>query len=223
MIGLLGMKRVVLLGAFLALNGVLATVSFLYIFPFGEKSKSDLEALRVALSAVRADVSRMKVEAVELESQKVLYQTLEKDAFFKDQSRRTAEQAFSDIQTKSGVGKATAQVDAGVIEDNPEAQKVKYKILKSPMKISLEAVDDVDVFRYLYLIEQTFPGHVSVEKIEMKRQGDVNFSVVRALSSGLTPTLVTANIEMLWRTMIPESKVIGGVPPDGTQNAEGTQ
>ena len=129
-------------------------------------------------------------------------------ASLKNQSRREAEIVFNSAQKRSGVSKAVAKIEAGIIEDNEEAQKAEHKILKSPMSVELQAIDDISVLHYLHWIEQNFPGHVSVENIEIKRQGDVTGTVLRGIASGSNPALVSASVDMVWRTMIPEANII---------------
>ncbi len=215
MIGVLGLKRVILLAFFVGLNVVLGGLYYGVLLPFQASQTAELNTLQSQVSTVRSDVARMQVEFEELEAQKGAFQTLQKDGFFQNQSRKLAESFFSKIQKEAGVGNAIATVDSGAIEENEEAVKAKHKILKSSVKIELKAVDDVDIFRYLYLVEASFPGHMAVEKIELKRESDVDGTVLRAIASGANPPLVSARVDMLWRTMIPESDVIGAMPTDG--------
>jgi hypothetical protein len=198
-----------LLASLLALNGILAAALYLYLAPQQVVEEKRLKTLRGEVSTLRADIDRMQLEFMQLEAQKQEFGMLEKDGFFKNQSRRQAENTFSAIQKRSGVGSAIASISAGVIEDNEEALKAKYKILKSPIQVQIEAVSDVDIYHYLFLIENYFPGHVSVENVKIKRESDVSGTVLRAIAAGSNPPLVKAELDMIWRTMIPEAEVIG--------------
>jgi hypothetical protein len=82
----------------------------------------------------------------------------------------------------------------------------------SPVKVELEALDDVDVFKYIYLVEKFFPGHVTITKIELERKSQITGPVLRSIASGDNPQLVNAKIEMLWRTMIPLKYVTNTEP-----------
>ena len=68
----------------------------------------------------------------------------------------------------------------------------------------------MNIFHYLFLAENYFPGHLSVEKISLKREADVTGTVLRAIANGKNPSLVGAQVELMWRTMIPEASVING-------------
>jgi len=208
MIAVLGIKRVMILVGLLVLNGLFAAGVYVYLTPEIQKKERELRGLRGQVSNLRSDIDRMQVEFEQLEEQKEEFEKLAKDGFFKDQSRRKAEQMFNQIQKASGVSKAIASIKSGVIEDNPEAKKAEHKILKSPVEIRLEAFDDVNVLQYLFLVENYFPGHVSIENIYLERTADVTGTVLRAIASGQNPPLVNAKINLVWRTMIPEANVI---------------
>lgn len=210
MIAVLGIKRVLVLVALVALNVVLAASVYMYMIPENTVKKRELSGLRSQVSTLRGDIDRMQVEFEQLEDQKAEFELLAKDGFFKDQSRRQAEDIFNEIQKKSGVSKAIASIQAGVLEDNEEAKKAEHKILKSPMEVRLEAFDDVNIFHYLFLVEHYFPGHVSIKGVRIERKADVTGTVLRAISTGASPSLVEAHVKMVWRTMIPASSVIGG-------------
>ena len=210
MIAVLGFKRVVMLAVLVALNIVLALSVYMYMKPETQKKERELRGLRGQVSTVRTDIDRMQVEFEQLEDQKAEFERLAAGGFFKNQGRRQAELILNEIQKTSGVSKAIASIQAGEFEDNEEAKKAKHKILKSPIKIRLEAIDDINVYHYLFLVEHYFPGHIAIEEINMERSADITGTVLRAIASGTNPSLVQADVEMVWRTMIPESEVIGG-------------
>lgn len=212
MIGVLGVKRIVALILLLCVNALLAVTVYQYLIPREAEQGRELGTLRGQISTAQGDISRMEVEFDQIQAQKEEFEKLEKDGFFKDQSRRQAEDVFKQIQRTSGVATAVASISTGTLDTNEEAQKVEYKILKSPVQIKLEAIDDVDLFHYLFLVDNYFPGHVAVEKITIERQADVNGTILRSIAAGDNPPLVTATIDVLWRTMIPAA----GTHEEGT-------
>jgi hypothetical protein len=217
MMGILGTRRILTLLILVVLNAALAGGVYMVLIPQQEASQKSLRNLHNEVTTRRADIARMQVEFDQLEEQKAEFQKLEADGFFKNQSRKQAENTFNTIQKKSGVTVAVASINAGVVEDNEEAAKAKYKVLKSPMQIKLEAVDDVDIYHYIFLVEHYFPGHVSIESLNLKREADVSGTVLRAIASGDNPPLVKAELQLVWRTMIPEAEVIGAEAPTDQQ------
>ncbi len=101
------------------------------------------------------------------------------------------------------------------MEESEEAQKAAHKLLVSKVALKIEALSDVDVFRYIYLLDKAFPGHISMDKIDLSRKQSLTAAVLRSIATGESTSLVEANIEMTWSTMIPESQVIGGEVLEG--------
>ena len=80
--------------------------------------------------------------------------------------------------------------------------------MASPIGITVEAFDDADIYNYLFILEQKFPGHLSVDQMSMSRVTDISGPVLRSIATGQNPVLVKATIKMSWRTMIPDSQII---------------
>lgn len=208
MIKVLGVKRIFVLVFLLALNVAFAAGLFLYVVPTNDVREKEYKTLRTKITARQSDINRMQIEFEQLEQQQARFEELRKQGFFSSQGRRQAEVIFKEIQNKSGVINASAIVKAGQVVADEEASKAEHTILVSPVEVKIEAVDDSDVYRYLYLIEKYFPGHMTVKSLKIKRDMDVSGAVLRGIASGANPKLVSADIMMDWRTMIPVSEVI---------------
>ena len=209
MIRVLGAKRILTIVALIALNVLMGTTVYFYLMPEKIKKNRELSSLRGQIGTVQNDIGRMQIEFDQLAVQQAQFEKLQKRGFFGTQGRRDAEKVFQRIQQEAGVVSAVASIQPGKIEDSEEAQKAEHKILVSPVTIKLSAVDDVDVYKYLYLIERFFPGHISFQKIMLERKANINNTVLRAIATGGKPQLVTADIQAEWRTMIPQKDVIG--------------
>lgn len=210
MIHVIGVKKSLMVLGLVAVNILLCAVVYLYLQPQQAIEKQKLAQISTEVSTLRSDIARMQLEFEQIEAQKEEFQNLEKDGFFKDQSRRQAQDVFKAIQQKSGVNVAIANISAGKIEENEDAKKTNYNVLKSEVDLKIEAVNDVDIYHYLFLIEHYFPGHAAIESFNVKREADITGTVLRGIASGANPALVKADIKMLWRTMIPQGQVIEG-------------
>jgi len=209
MIKVLGFRRVVFLLLLVGVNVLLGFAAYMHLMPQQEIKERELRGARGQASTLQSDIDGLLVEFDQLEEQREEFEKLKNDGFFDGQSRRKAELIFQKIQERSGVISAVASVQAGVFEDNSEALKAKHKILNSPIKVNIEAVNDLDVFRYIYLVDEFFPGHVAIDSIKLSRQSDVSGTVLRGIASGKNPPLVAAELAMSWRTMIPDEEVQG--------------
>ncbi|MCC7304800.1 MAG: hypothetical protein IT558_00915 [Alphaproteobacteria bacterium] len=178
------------------------------------KKEGDLQALNGQLSTMRSDIDRMQLEFDQLQQLQARYEKLRQKGFFFNQGRRQAEKVLERIQREAGVISAVAEIESGTVEDNEEAQKAEHKILTSPVSIEVEATDPVDVFRYIYLLQNFFPGHVTFKNITLSRHSEVTNVVLRAIASGTNPVLVRADINLVWRTMIPTAEIIQAPSPN---------
>lgn len=210
MINIIGIRRLLILAVLLIVNGAIGAAMYLYVTPELESSGRDLKKLRQQVSTVQSDIDRMQIEFEQLGKQQNQFDALKEKGFFSLQTRSIAKEKFKQIQTDSRVISAVANVKSGYLEDNAEAAKAKHKMLVSPIEIEIKAFDDGDIYKYLDLVEKVFPGHVSVETINIRRISDVNAPVLRAIATGANPELVQANAVMMWRTIIPEDQALGG-------------
>ncbi len=214
MIRILGARRILTILILIGVNVVLAATVYLYLMPEGMKKERELKTLRGQTSTVQNDITRMQIEFNQLSVQQAQFDQLRKRGFFGKQGRREAEIVFEKIQKQAGVVSAIANIQGGTVEDNVEAEKAEHKILVSPVKIRLEAMDDVDVYRYLYLVDRFFPGHMAIQRISLERKAEISGDILRSIAGGANPQLVSADIDVLWRTMIPSKDVIGA-PVEG--------
>lgn len=208
MIKVIGAKRVAILAVLVVLNAAVAALTYLYMIPEEGASAKRLRTLRGENQTKSADIERMQIEFEQLGQQQDKFDKLKDDGFFKAQVRSVAKKLFKDIQDESRVVSAVAAVRAGTIEENSEAKKSNYKVLVSPVEIQIQAFDDGDVYNYLYILEQKFPGHLAIDQLKIERMKDISGPVLRAIATGANPVLVNANVKLAWRTMIPASQII---------------
>lgn len=208
MIKVIGAKRFLVLAVLLSANLVLAAATYLYSIPQESETAKKLRTLRGENQTKQADIDRMQIEFEQLGQQQDKFDALKNDGFFKNQVRSVAKKLFKDIQIESHVVSSVAAIKPGVIEENEEAKKSNYKVLASPVDITVEAFDDSDIYNYLYILEQKFPGHLSVDKMSMTRVTDISGPVLRSIATGQNPILVKATFQMSWRTMIKDSQII---------------
>ncbi len=208
MIKVIGIQRIIILAVLVLVNLLLAAGIYLYLIPQETKLARDLRVLRSSNQSKQADIDRMQIEFEQLGEQQDAFNLLKQDGFFKAQIRSVAKNILNDIQAESKVISARAKISPGRIEENDEAKKSKYKLLVSPVLLQIQSYDDLDIYRYMFILEKKYPGHLSVDKISIRRTSDISGPVLRAIATKANPVLVTANVELSWRTMIPESQII---------------
>jgi len=207
MIGIIGIKKVIVLLILAGLNIALASIINFYGYPEKSRTDSSLINLRSEISSVQADIDRIQIEFEQLDKQQKQFDALKASGFFSNQLRSVAKNKFKEIQKETNVISAVASVMPGKIEGNEEADKAKHKLIVSRIAIDIRAFDDLDVYRYVDKVQKSFPGMVSLEKLTMVRTKDVNGPVLRAIAAGEYPELIKASVELNWRTMVPEDQI----------------
>ena len=210
MINILGKKRVFFLSLFLLINAVLGLLIFFYLLPEKQDSETKLRAVSAQFSTVQQDLANIKLDLEKLQQQQGFFEELNRRGFFNFQGRQEARDVLQGLDDQAEIIFSKVSIGAGEISEHVEAAKADYVVLESPVSISIEAVDDVDVFNYLHLLNNVFPGHISVDEFVIKRELDVSGGVLRAIASGERPKMVDGRIQMMWRTMIPRSGVRDG-------------
>ena len=210
MIKILGKRRVFFLVALLIINAILGIMVFLYLIPEKEASSRQLRSITSELSTLNTDLNNIRLDFEELTKQRSNFEALNERGFFNFQRRKEAVSVLEGLDREAGIGFSKVSIGAGEVEEHPEALKADHVVLSSPVSIVVESVDDVDVFNYVHLLNNVFPGHVSIDEFVIKRELDVTGDILRAIASGDRPKMVDARIEMTWRTMIPSSAVLEG-------------
>ncbi len=210
MIEVLGKVRLLILVSLVALNALFIGSYYMLLVPQQAEKEMELQSLNSKISAASSDLEQMQVEFSQIESQQEKFEELKATGFFDLQGRRQAESVFEDIQKKSGVIAAKVALAPGKTVEDEEAAKANHYILESSMSVDIDALEDSDVFRYIYYVQEYFPGHISLEKITLKRERDLSADILKNIASKKMPAMVSAKIEMTWRTMIPTYSVLEG-------------
>ncbi|MCK6418413.1 MAG: hypothetical protein L6Q57_05680 [Alphaproteobacteria bacterium] len=208
MIKILGMRRIIVLAVLLGLNALFASVHYLYVLPETQARTQQARQLSSKISTLQTDINRLQIEFAQISDQKEEFTALEAKGFFNKQDRSLASQLLEKVQKNSGVITAVASVKPGTLLENEEAKKAKHTILSSPMTVEITALDDRDVYKYIHLLRQYFPGHITIVATEIKSTATLTRDLLRSVSAGENPVLVQAKLELLWQTMIPESQAI---------------
>lgn len=216
MMDILGTKRVITLAVLAGLNALMALAIYYYIQPQIVSLEQQLSGANGQVSTVQSDIEKILVEFELLEQQKDEFGALKARGFLGSQGRRQAEIVLGEIQRESGILSATANVKAASVEENEIAAKAEHTVLTSTVEIKLQALDDIDIYRYLALLSEKFPGHLSIDKASTKRITDVSNPILRGIAVGENVAMVEADFNMVWRTMIPKleaERILKGEAP----------
>lgn len=207
MLQVIGVKRIIMLVVLVALNAALAAAVYMYVLPQGEQLQRDLNSTRAQIANRRTETDRLRNEFELIQEQRAYFEALRDAGFISDQNRLLARRRIGKIQQYSKVIKASYDISSANLSSNEDVKAIEHVILSSPMRIALDAFDDVDLFSFIYWMENAFPGHIAVQEINLSRELDINDVTLRAVGSGSTTPLVKGEVDLVWRTIVPQEDV----------------
>ena len=207
MIKILGIRRVITLAILIAVNLALAGALYSLILPQKDKTERELRSTRSAVNARRNEVATLKNEYEQIQEQKNLFGNLQEAGFFTTQDRIEARKTIEQIQLESKVLAARYDIQAIQVQEHPAAAVAEYVILHSPMKVSLDALDDIDIYSFMYWAQNAFPGHVGINSLMIERKMDVDEVTLKQIGTGTPVVLVSATVDFSWDTMIPRTEL----------------
>ena len=208
MMKILGAKRIFMLSLLAGINILCALVVYSFFVPEEDRLNRQWRVVRGEVAKLRNDIADFQVEMKDLESQREAFEALRQAGFFERQSRRLVEDVLKEAQDVSQVTTAFVNVQPGEVEFTEFDEKTGHYLLVSRIQIEIKALNDKDIYQYISILKERFPGHVSVKNMDITRKIDVNRTLLRSIASNNNPELVRANILMSWRTMIPQNEVV---------------
>lgn len=203
MIAQIGFKRLVLLLALAGLVGVCVFLNYVVFGPQQEESARTLANVRGEESALRTEIDQMRLDFETFEKRKETFDRLTRLGFFNDQDRLLARERFDSIQALSKVISARYEISPAVIVPAPieGLAETGFVLVKTPVVLKLTAIDDLDIYRFLYYLTYGFPGHISISQMVIDRTLPVTPTVLKQIGTGTPPDLVNASISVEWTTL----------------------
>lgn len=207
MIQILGFRRVITLAILIAANLALAGALYSLVLPQKDKTERELRSTRSAVNARRDEVATLKNEYEQIQEQKNLFENLQQAGFFTVQDRINARKTIEQIQKESKVLAARYDIQAIQVQESPLAAEADHVLLHSPMSFSLDALDDIDVYSFMYWAQNAFPGQVAINSLTIERRMDVDEITLKQIGTGTPVVLVSATVNFSWNTMVPRAQL----------------
>lgn len=207
MIRILGTKAVLYLVLLLLLNGGAAYALYEYVIPMREAKERQLKSLKAEIDARRAEVATFKEEYVLLQSQLRIFKELEKKGFFNNQNRARAKESIAELMGLSGTLKYKLRIMKGELIEDVGATAANHVVIKSPVAIDIDSLDDVDVYTFTMALQNKFPGNVDITGMKLERKELITAALLRQIGGGGAVPLVKSTVEFDWRTMVKNDKL----------------
>lgn len=203
MIGMIGFRRFFIIVVLLVTAISLGVANFQFLRPRAEQMQRDLNNMRNEESTLRSEIETMRDGMERFKRQQVIYGMIEKDGFFNLQDRVIAREDLNTMQSEAKLITLKYEIKSASMSLPPDIYDDKYALLTSPLSIQIEAIDDIDIYKFLGLLVYRFPGIVNIKMLDIKSQTPLTTDVLRQIGSGEVPVLVEAQIEAEWTTVAP--------------------
>lgn len=215
MIKILGTRRLLILGVLLGLNAVLALGIYLFMIPMNQKFQGQLSEVTGKVSASKAETERMRTEFDAIQQQKAQFEQLQATDFFTAQDRVQARERFEAIQKFSKVLSASYDIRAAAVENTPELTEAGQVMLTTPVEVKVDALDDLDFYNFVYLIQNAFPGYGGITSLDVTRIKELDDVTLRQIGSRNPAPMVMGQIRFTWKTIVPQKQLAGATPGAG--------
>lgn len=209
MIKLIGIRRLALIVILGAVTALFAAINYNYLVPRAEELRRSAQTLRGQVNTTINETQTMREEYESVHDQVRLFDTLKAIGFFADQDRHEVRRRLEALHGYAGVLDVQYEIRPVRVERSEVLSNAGRVMLRTPMRLSVDAMDDQDIYRFLYMLTTSFPGHMVLENMDVRRVADVNEVTLRQIGSGSALTLVRANMNMLWHTIVPEDQMSG--------------
>lgn len=218
MIGKIGYKRAVVILALLGLLGVLFAVNEWVFRPKVIENQRLLNAAKGEIGTLQDELDRMRADYSQFEKQKGFFDTISRIGFFNDQDRVLARQRFDTMQKLSKIISAKYEIKAANILTNEVPAETGYVVMVSPITVELAAIDDLDIYRFIYYLNYAFPGHITINNFSIERKSEISPETLKSIGGGNPTPLVIARMNLEWRTMALREAI---KPDENVPNADG--
>jgi hypothetical protein len=202
MIRSLGIQKIIVL---VLLVLMLAVIYFYGVVALGPKNQFVERELRLnksEFSELTQNMEKLVFDLAYFDQHKIQFKSLEDLGFFNSQDRLNMRSRFNEMQKESRLISAQYSVSPLTIEKNKKAAEAGYKILKTTIDFNLEAIEDADIYKFIYLLNYGFGGHISIAELSIKRDKVVTPTLLQKIGDGEDVAVMSAVLKVNLRTMV---------------------
>ncbi len=207
MIRQLGIQKVIIL---LLMAITLVVIYFYGVMTLGPKTVNIERQLRVERSEfnqVSDNLINLRTSIEKFDVQKDKFTNLETLGFFDPQNRVEITRRLNEMQQQSGLLSARYSINPAETEESQLALEAGYKILNTKIEFNLQAILDEEIYEFLYLLNYGFPGHVSIENLEISKDKLVTPTLLQKIGAGEAESIIQARLEVILRTLVEDPAI----------------
>ena len=112
------------------------------------------------------------------------YNDLQSKSFFGKQSRVGLKAIFEAVEEESGIVEAAVSLGRRVVVNDKKAQDIEHKIIRSDITLNIKAAEDVNIFSYWALLQESFPGQLQVKSFTLNKKQNITVPLLQEIMAG---------------------------------------
>lgn len=201
---LIGIKRLILLAILAGINAAIAAAYFLWIGPMLSDAQNSLSAVTSEISQLQGKIQNTKAELADYKENLPKYEALKTRGFMSGQDRFQISRDLDAVRQSAELGGFSFNISDLRTLPNDEATAAQLKVLNS--RITLDQVGsmmDKNFYDFAERMGTSFPAHVRLQKLEIKRSLPLNNATMRRIAQLENVPLLTASTIFDWMTVVP--------------------
>ena len=193
------------------LLAVFAGLCAFYIYNMATPKLSQLER---ELRSEKSDISKMTKDMDDLskglaqfEKEKEDFANVQNMGFFDEQDRAKTKNIIEAMQRDSRLLTARYSLSPARLVPEVRAKEAGYDLISTDIDFSLEAIEDADIYRFVYMLNYGFPGQLKINSLSIEREQEITQPLLRQIGVGQASPIVTAQLNVSWRSMLPKGQM----------------
>lgn len=202
MIRQLGIQKILIITT---LAVALVVIYFYGIRTLGPRTQSVEKTLLAEQSEFNQtfnNLESLRNGIAKFEVQKDKFTNLQTLGFFDPQNRVDITRRLNEMQKESGLVSAQYSISPASTEKNQKAEDAGYKVLYTNIDFNLEAILDEEIYKFIYLLNYGFQGHVTIESLEIVKGKEITPSLLQQIGSGDVTSVINAKLKTTLRTLV---------------------
>lgn len=195
-------KKIIFITVLFVLAVLSATYAELYAKPNLLKDDKALKRTTKELNETKEQNLKVEDELIYMRQKKEDFRLLERAGFFEKQNREIIQKSVDDAMRASGITGGGFRVSPPACMVNDDFRDSNFVLLASPVTVTIEAYEDLSVYKFVDLFVQTLPGYVVMESIEVVRTRDVTRNLLQEIGAGNKVALMTSRVLLTWYTVV---------------------
>jgi len=194
-------KQILIIIILLGLTGAGYYYSNVYTAPVQRQLGGQISMAKSETATMRQEMSDLQSGYDKFVDIKDDYDFLVNVGFFDEQDRLETQKLIEIIQKQSRVISAKYSIKPLSVVDSSLAESANAQLLLTNTDFVITAVEDADIYNFVFLLTKGFPGHVEVTDFNIKKLTDVTQPLLRQIGSGQVVPLVEATLKIKWSTL----------------------